>query len=165
MLNISINQNTRVLLYAAIAFFVPLLFGHLKSISNQLMIGTIVNLILVVAALQLTWKQTLPIILLPSIAAFASGIIFSELSIFLLYLIPFIWLGNTVFVYVIKRIQTSYFKAITLAAITKTLCLIIPTLVLVNYAIIPSQFIPAMGIMQLTTAMLGGIFASVSTRI
>ncbi|MBU0627442.1 hypothetical protein KKG31_04880 [Patescibacteria group bacterium] len=57
---------------------------------------------LVLSALNLKKYAILPIILLPSLAVLARGLIFGPFTIFLLYMIPAIWLGNFLLVWGIK---------------------------------------------------------------
>ncbi len=78
---------------------------HAQTYPNQLVVGIAVNFLLASSALFLTFRKTLPVILIPSLAALASGFVFGGFSVFLAYLVPFIWLGNAAYVYAIKALK------------------------------------------------------------
>lgn len=138
-------------------FFIPLLIGHFRELPVQIFVGSAVNFFLAVSALRFGWKKSLPVILLPSIAAFASGIVFGSATFFLLYLIPFIWLGNGIYVAVVKK----WNKAIGIgaASVAKSTFLFSAGFALFSFGIIPEVFLTAMGIFQLVTAVIGGFLA------
>jgi len=158
-------QNLEFLLYASAAFLVPLFLGHVNTISNQLIVGTFVNAFLVLGALYFGTKKLLPLIMLPSIAALLTGFVFGPLSFYLLYLMPFIWVANTIFIYTIKRLklnmQKNYFVSLIAASSAKAIFLFSATFTLFYFSLVPEAFLTAMGLLQFTTAVLGGCIASV----
>ena len=92
-----LQEYVEMLVYATISFSLPFLLGH-----EQLLVGAAVNCALVLAALNLKGARLLPVIILPSIGAFLAGLVFGAASPALLYMIPFIWVGNAVLVLCIK---------------------------------------------------------------
>ncbi|MFH1240475.1 MAG: hypothetical protein V1672_04645 [Candidatus Diapherotrites archaeon] len=157
-------QNLEFLLYASAVFMFPLLLGHVNTLPNQLIVGTFVNAFLVLGALYFGTKKLLPLIILPSIAALLTGFIFGPLSFYLLYLMPFIWVANAIFIYAIKRLklnmQKNYFVSLITASFAKAIFLFSVTLALFYFSLVPEVFLTAMGLLQFTTAILGGCIAS-----
>jgi hypothetical protein len=142
------------LVYAAVAFFVPFALGH-----PQFLVGTIVNASLVLAALNLKGQKILPIVLLPSMAVMARGLIFGPFTLFLVYMVPFIWIGNFVLVYLVtKAKKTSLSRIFTLVsgALLKSGFLYASAILLIGLGILPKIFAVSMGVTQLYTALLGG---------
>jgi len=154
-----------ILVLAFASFFVPFAFGHSTTFPNQLIIGSFVNLILALAAFSLSFKKIILIILLPAIAALLSGAIFGQFSMFLVYLMPFIWFGNGVYVFSIKNLKVvnkiNFPTAIIASSFLKAAAIFIPTLVLFYLGIVPEIFLAAMGIVQFATATIGGLASGI----
>ena len=132
----------------ALAFCVPLLFN-----GSQIITGSIINTLLFISATKLS-KKTLPFIaVIPSLGAVSNGILFGPFTIYLVYFLPFIWVGNYLLMYVTK---TSNFLV---AALAKSLFLFLIAYIFVSLHIVPKIFLTAMGILQLVTALVGGIAA------
>ena len=153
-----IQENIELVIYSALCLFIPFFLGH-----NQFLIGTIVNASLILAALNLKKYKLLPIILLPSIGVFSRNLIFGNFTMFLVYMIPFIWIGNSILVLTFKKFSLvkKFNKGFTLvlAASLKTLFLFLAAFVLVKSSILPTIFLTTMGLMQFYTAVTGGILA------
>jgi len=156
----NIEENIQMVLLSMIGFFLPFVLGH-----PQILVGIIVNAMLIVGATYLKGHKLLPLIVLPSLGVLTAGIIFGTYTIFLLYLIPFIWIGNAIYVYMYKYFNLTKnglknnFLGIGVASIIKAGFLLGMTFLLVQFAIIPSVFLTAMGIIQLFTALIGGVIA------
>jgi hypothetical protein len=150
-------------IYTAACFFLPLFLGH-----QQLVVGTVVNALLILSALNLKGYKLLPIIIAPSLGALASGLIFGPFTIFLVYMVPFIWIGNTILVSCIKKIRVNmkknYLFALIAGAGLKSLFLFLSAFILYSLGILPAIFLTAMGILQLITAISGGIFAFITQK-
>jgi hypothetical protein len=145
------------LVLSGAAFFAPLLFS-----SPQWLIGAIVNAILFISAEKFDFKKQLPIIILPSIGAWAHGVIFGPSTIFLLYFLPFIWLGNAVLVRAmsLKKIkQWPFFGRIAVASILKSLVLFLVAYIYIGSQLVPKIFLTSMGAIQFITALAGGVIA------
>lgn len=154
----NIYQYFEMVFYSAVCFSVPLIMGH-----QQLVVGTIVNALLITAALNLKGYKLLPVIIAPSLGAVSAGLLFGNLTMFLVYLVPFIWIGNAILVFSFKHfklhLKKNYLLTLILGAGLKSGFLFLSALLLYKLGIIPIIFLTAMGIMQLTTAVMGGIAA------
>lgn len=163
--NIFSSDMTQIALASMVAFFVPFIFTH-AFFPNQIFVGILVNALLAFCALRFGLFKSLPVILLPSVAVLLSGLIFAQFSIFLLYLIPFIWLGNAIFVFAIHELKTvrkiSYLPSIFFAAFLKSLFLFSAAFALFSIGFIPAALLGAMGIIQFATAITGGLIAGAS---
>jgi hypothetical protein len=152
------QEYAEMTLYALVAFLLPFILGH-----EQLVVGSVVNCALVLAALNLRGARLLPVILLPSIGALLAGMIFGPLSSSLIYMLPFIWLGNAILVLAVKEIalmaNRNQLAALGAAAFAKTALLSASALLLFSFGLVPLQFIAAFGILQLATALCGGTAA------
>lgn len=140
-----------------LAFLVPMIFSY-----PQWLIGTMVNTILFIGALKLDFKKQLPIIILPSLGAFAHGVLFGPLTVFLLYFLPFIWLGNALLVRFIsfKLVnQWPFFYRAFTASILKFAVLFLAAYIYINLGLVPVVFLSSMGLIQLLTAIMGAITA------
>ena len=144
-----------ITLLSMFAFLVPIVFAKITLFPNQLLIGTIINALLAYSTLRFNIWKSLPIILLPSIGALVSGIVFGQFSFFLLYLIPSIWIGNYVLVYFVKKHSERKIFATTIASIFKTAVIFGFTLILYFLHIVPVMFLIPMSIIQLVTALCG----------
>lgn len=157
-------QNIELFIYSLSCFFIPFFIGH-----PQLLVGTIVNSLLVLSSLNLQKYRLLPIILLPSLGVLARGMIFGPFTIFLVYFIPFIWIGNTIIVLGFKYLhlhkKLNYLVTLVISASSKALFLFSVALTLYKLNIVPAIFLTAMGITQLVTALSGGVIAFVTNRI
>jgi hypothetical protein len=147
-------ENAEFVAYSVISFFVPMLIKH-----PQVLVGSLVNMVLILSALNLHGKKLIPVIVLPSLGALAGGFLFGDLTIYLIYLIPFIWLGNAALVAIFKYLKLNSSLRLGIGAATKTALLFGVTLLLVSFSIVPQIFLTAMGAMQLVTAMTGGLLA------
>lgn len=150
------QENVELVIYSMICFFVPFLVAH-----PQFLVGTIVNTALVLAAFNLKGIKILPVVLLPSLGVLSRGFIFGTFTPTLAYVIPFIWLGNFAFVYGIKALseKTNIISSITISAVLKTSLIFLGAFLLFKSAILPAAILGAMGLMQLYTAITGGVIA------
>jgi len=151
-------ENIELVLYSFAVFLIPLLIP-----SPQMLTGTLVNAFLIMAALHFRGWKAAPIVILPSIAALFSGLLFGPFTVFILFMMPFIWIGNFVLVYLFKYLNLAknmnYWAALGASAIAKSAVIFGAAFVLVNFSMVPSALLTAMGIMQLGTAIAGGIIA------
>ncbi len=156
------SENQLLLILAFSVFFIPIILNHVQF-QNQIIIGSIVNFFLASSAMYLSFKKSLPVILLPAVGAVISGIIFSSFTLFLVYLMPFIWIGNALFVYFIKNFnlvnKINYFVSVITAGIIKSVFIFSATLFLVFLGIVPAVFLVPMGLIQFITASIGGSLA------
>jgi hypothetical protein len=152
------TEYFEMIVYSAVCFFLPFMMSH-----PQLAVGTVVNAMLITAALNIKGYKLLPVILLPSVGVLTAGLIFGSFTVFLVYLLPFIWIGNAILVYTFKimklQMKKNYILTLIIGAALKSGFLFLSALVLFKFGIIPIIFLTAMGILQLTTALSGGIAA------
>lgn len=152
------QQYFEMFIYSAVCFFLPLFMGH-----PQIVVGITVNALLIMSALNLPKYKLLPIIVLPSLGALSRGVLFGPFTIYLIYMIPFIWLGNFILVYLFKNLylhkKKNYFFTLLVSSGAKALFLFSIAFLLFKFGILPVVFLTAMGVMQFVTAFSAGFFA------
>lgn len=148
------------------------IFGSTSVIStnSQLIVGTIVNAALVVSAINLKgWAKILGVVTMPSISTILSGYVFGTASVYMVYMIPAIWIGNFALIYSYKFLMLGknkhYFLAGIVGMIVKV-AIIFALFNLINlFGVFPEKLVEnlrnAMGMTQLITATLGVIAAFV----
>lgn len=153
-----IQENIELIIYSMLAFLVPFTIGH-----PQIVVGILVNAAIVLAALNLKNYKLLPVIILPSIAVLSRGLILGPFTMFLIYMIPFIWIGNFILLYAFRELKLkrkmNSILTLVIGAVAKTTFLFGVALLLVNLNVIPAIFLTSMGVLQLYTALAGGAIA------
>lgn len=153
-----IQEITLLFVLGGLGFLIPFLLNHV-----QLFVGPVVNAMLVASALFLRGKKILPLVLMPSLGALAGGLMFGGFTMYLLYMVPFIWAGNLIIVYAIKFMHLgrgmNYWASAGIASAVKAAFLFCSAFALYSFGIIPVLFLTAMGAMQLFTALAGSIIA------
>lgn len=144
-----------MVLYSAVSFLLPILLGH-----PQIVVGITVNALLIMSALNLKNHKLLPVMIMPSLGALSRGLIFGPFTIYLVYMIPFIWVGNFILVYMFKSMyvakKKNYLLTVLSSSAAKTIFLFGSAFLLFSLNIIPAPFLAAMGIMQFVTAVSAG---------
>lgn len=157
-------EFTEMVVYSFLAFAIPFIFSH-----PQLLTGSIVNSFLVLSAMHLKSKKLIPVILLPSIAAVLHGVVFGPLTVFLIYMLPFIWMGNSILVLSVKYFhavrKTNYLATIIGGSLAKAVFLFSAAFALNYLGLVPDVFLTAMGIVQLGTALAGGVVARILVQV
>ena len=173
--NIDIIQTILIFL---IALLVPTFLGGILtsifgstsviSTNSQLIVGTIVNAALVTSVINLKGLgKILGIVTMPSISTILSGYVFGTASVYMVYMIPAIWLGNFALIYSYKLLMLGknkhYFLAGIIGIIVKV-AIIFGLFNLINvFGVFPEKLVTtlstAMGTTQLITATLGVIVA------
>ncbi|MBW2984890.1 hypothetical protein KY361_07245 [Candidatus Woesearchaeota archaeon] len=147
-----------IILYTVVSFFLPFFVGH-----PQIVVGVLVNTFLITSALNVKGTKLLPVIIAPSLGALSRGILFGPFTVFLIYMIPFIWIGNSILVFAFKWLnldkKLNRWVTLLIGAITKAAFLFGVAYLLVSMKILPVLFLTTMGIFQLYTAVLGGMLA------
>lgn len=148
------------------------IFGSTSVIStnSQLIVGSIVNAALVASAINLKgWAKILGVVTMPSISTILSGYVFGTASVYMVYMIPAIWIGNFALIYSYKFLMLGknkhYFLAGIVGIIVKV-AIIFALFNLINlFGVFPEKLVEnlrnAMGMTQLITATLGIIVAFV----
>jgi hypothetical protein len=151
------HQLVEMLALGSIGFLLPVAFGH-----PQLLVGALVNAFLIRSAVSLPSNKLAPVIMAPAVGALARGVLFGPYTYYLALMVPFIWVGTALLVYAFKaRLANGWNYAATLVAgsMVKTAFLYLAAFVLYSVGLIPAVILGAMGVMQFTTAVLGGLVA------
>jgi len=147
-------QNIEMVIFSLAGFFLPFFVGH-----PQLLVGTFVNAFLILSALHFKGYRALPVILMPSLGVLCRGLIFGPYTIYLVLMIPFIWIGNSILVYTFRKFKINYWLNLVLGTALKSGFLFITAYLLYLAGVLPVMFLIAMGIFQVITALLGGVLA------
>ena len=142
----------KITLYSmyALSVLVPLVIGK-----PQLLVGSIINFLIVYSTLQYGIKKTLPILILPSLTATTSGLLFDGATYFLLYLTPFIIFSNVILSYFISKKSSVHF---ILGIIAKGSFLLSAYWILTHLIGLPTIFLTST-YLQFATATVGVLFA------
>lgn len=152
------------------------IFGSTSVIStnSQLIVGTIVNIALVVSAINLKgWAKILGVVTMPSISTILSGYVFGTASVYMVYMIPAIWIGNFALIYSYKFLmlgKNKYYFLAGIVGIIAKVTIIFALFNLINlFGVFPEKLVTtlstAMGTTQLITATLGVILAFIIYKI
>jgi hypothetical protein len=147
-----------MVIYTVVAFFLPLMVGH-----PQIIVGVLVNSFLITTALNVKGFRVLPVIISPVLGALSRGILFGPFTVFLVYMVPFIWIGNAILVFAFKSLnldkKVNYWITLLTGSVVKAAFLFGIAYLLFSLKLVPALFLTTMGIFQLYTAILGGIVA------
>ncbi len=147
-----------IVLYTAVSFFLPLFIGH-----PQIIVGVLVNTLLITSALNVKGAKLLPVIFAPALGALSRGVLFGPFTVFLLYMVPFIWVGNAILVFAFKSLnldrRLNKWVTLLLGSAAKAAFLFGVAYILVSLGVIPTLFLTTMGLFQFYTAILGGVLA------
>lgn len=161
--NIFSRENKELLLFALIIFTAPLI------VTNQLIVGTIVNALLIKSAVDYKSKKVFFLSLIPSVAVILGGILFANLTPQVLFVLPFIWLGNFSLMFLMRKIfvekKVHFFISSIISASVKTVLLFSFTFVLFSSALVPVLFLTTFGLNQFFTAMSGALIIFVSKKV
>ena len=151
-----VSERTIFLGLVCLSFFIPFSLGH-----SQFLTGTLVNTFLFLAVLFLPKRLLWPLLFLPSLAVLSRGLIFGPLTVFLAYLLPFIWTGNFLLIFIFKKANNSFgfWPGVFLAALVKQIFLFTFAFAFFQIGLLPRLFLTTMGINQFLTASLGGFLA------
>lgn len=168
----------QTIIIGLIAFLVPTFLAKLlqtifgtESIitaNSQIIIGSIVNATLIISAINLKgWKKIVGIITMPSISTILGGYVFATASIYMVYMIPAIWLGNFALIYSYKMImlgkRKNYFLAGIVGIVIKVITIFSSFEILNLFKLFPEKIVSslqiAMSTTQLITAIIGMLIA------
>ena len=159
-----------------LAQFIQIVFGtqSIVTTNSQIIVGSIVNTALIVSAMNIKgWKKIVGIVTMPSISTIVSGYVFKTASVYMVYMIPAIWLGNFALIYAYKRLMIeknkNYFLAGIIGIIVKVFIIFGCFQLLNIFGIFPTKIISnlqvAMGFTQLVTATIGMLISFVIYQI
>lgn len=172
------SDTIQTILIFLLALLVPTFLGNIinnvfgkTSViaqNSQIIVGSIVNTALIISAINLKgWKKILGVVTMPSISTILSGYVFKSASVYMVYMIPAIWIGNFVLIYAYKWImlakEKNYFLAGIIGIITKVLVIAGGFMLLKVFGIFPDKMVntlqTAMTTTQLITASIGTVIA------
>ena len=175
-----VTDIVQTILIFLIALLVPTFLGEIISNvfgaqsviakNSQIIIGSIVNTALVVTAINLNgWVKILGVVTMPSISTILSGYVFGSASTYMVYMIPAIWIGNFILVYLYKLLlldkKLNYFLAGIAGVLLKVAVIFLFFNVLNLFNVFPEKLVStlqnAMGLTQLITASIGVVVAFV----
>ena len=164
----------QAIIIGLIAFLVPTFLAQLINVifgaqsivatNSQIIVGSIVNSALIFSAINVKgWKKIIGVVTMPSISTILSGYVFKSASVYMVYMIPAIWIGNFVLIYAYKLIMLeknkNYFLAGVVGIIAKVLVIFGCFEILNLFNIFPDKLVAnlqkAMGLIQLITASIG----------
>jgi len=152
LLWIQLSRKYIVVLYWLVLFLLPLVLAW-----PQLLVGTLVNVLLITVAMRYkSYKILIPFVMLPSIAAVVHGALFGSFSVFLVYMMPAIWIGNFLLVYTIQQ-SKQLISWILTGGLYKSIFLTIFAYILIYLWTLPVIFLKAMGLYQLLTVIIAWI--------
>lgn len=168
----------QTMIIGAIAFLVPtflaqliqMVFGKQSVVANysQIIVGSIVNTALIISAINIKgWKKIIGVVTMPSISTVLGGYVFGTASVYMVYMVPAIWLGNLALIYFYKlnllEKKKNYFSAGVLGIIVKVFVIFVFFEILNVFGIFPAKLVTnlqmAMGLTQLITASIGMLIA------
>ena len=175
-----ITDIVQTILIFLIALLVPTFLGELITNvfgaqnviakNSQIIIGSIVNTALIMTAINLNgWAKILGVVTMPSISTILSGYVFGSASTYMVYMIPAIWIGNFILVYLYKLLlldkKLNYFLAGIAGVLLKVAVIFLFFNVLNLFNLFPEKLVStlqnAMGLTQLITASIGVVVAFV----
>lgn len=157
------TQVIEMIILCLAGFMISFLVGH-----PQILVGALVNAFLIRCALTLPNYKVLPVVMAPSIGAAARGILFGPFTPYLIPIMPFIWAGNMILVYAFKiyaKNKRNYWTTLLISSTIKAGFLFTAANILYTASIIPAAIVSAMGIMQATTAIIGGTIVYIQLKI
>jgi len=144
------------ILLPVVAFLVPFLVS-----GPQWLTGTLVNGLLFLTVLTLSEQSLWLVIVLPSIGALSHGALFGRFTPFLAFFLPVIWAANFLlvrsFTFLLPNVPSPV--AVLLSAALKALLLYLAALAYFRLQWVPQPFLVSMGVIQFTTAVIGGLLA------
>ena len=172
------SEIIQTIVIALLSFLIPTFLAQLitkifgaESVvasNSQIIVGSVVNTMLVLTALNLKgWTKTFFVVTMPSISTILSGYVFKSASVFMVYMIPAIWIGNFILIFAFKFImlekEKSYLLSSIVGIILKVAIIFGFFMILKSFNVFPEKLVlnlqKAMSIIQLITATIGCIIA------
>lgn len=163
------KETVSAAVYSVIVFFLPLALGQ-GGLPQQFVTGIVVNLFLMLAALNLRGWKILFVVMLPAFAVIDRSLIlhnWASLPPQLIFL-PFVWAANGLLVFLVKYFylfrKANKWLVLFAACAAKALFLFLVAALFIALKAVPGSFYTAMGLIQFYTAAIGG-FAAVLFQI
>ncbi len=179
-----VGNILQLIIISLCMFLVPLtvpamldaVFGAESVIANnsQFVVGAIVNTAIIVAALNVKgWKNIVGLVTLPSISALTSGLVLNISSIFTVYMIPAIWIGNFAIIYALKYLyvnrKVNYVVSVSIGILAKVAIIFVGFNILTMLVSMPAPvqtvLSTAMGVNQLITALIGSVIGYITVQL
>ena len=152
------------------AFLVPTFLAKIIPLGGyqQLVVGTIVNVSLIITAIYTKGTiKTILIATLPSMSTILSGLLFATMTKYTQTMIPAIWLGNFAFILLYKTLflskKINYPVTAIVAILVKVAIIYLGFTLMTNLMTVPEMvkntLNTSMGVTQLITATSGSILA------
>ncbi|MBU1077107.1 MAG: hypothetical protein KKH98_07435 [Spirochaetes bacterium] len=159
-----ITEQTEYVFLVSLSLLLPLLLRH-----PQILLGTAVNYLLISSAFFIKgWKRNLSLAFLPGISALFGNLLFGPFTYFLIFLLPFIWIGNIILIISIKYLhihkQINYFIVLITGTAVKSLWLYLSAYSLHKLGVVPLMFLKSMGLFQFYTAFFGGLLVFITYK-
>ena len=154
-----INRVETITTVKPISLLLSILAAILSTIllsHQQIVVGTIVNLMLLSGAVNLKKSQLILLAVFPSVLAVFQGLLFGKFTVFLLYFLPFIWISNLVYMSIFKKTEGNPVYRLLMSSFGKTTILFLIAVLFTNINLVPKIFLTSMGMLQLVTSLLGG---------
>lgn len=157
LLDSRLHQHISLELLLNVSLVTVLTLVPLLIEGPQLVIGSIINFTLLMLAMNQHKKVSYGTTFIPSIATILRGYIWGPFTPFLIFLMPFIWLGNILMVRSVAR-KSDYSLIIRMlrGIIRKILVLSASVVILNRVGLVPNVLIMKMSVLQLITAAIGG---------
>ena len=161
-----------LLIIVGLCFVCPILISGKSGWfvqNNQFIIGPIVNCTLIYAAIRFkNWYKIGLVMFMPSVCAIVLGALAFS-SVYAMYMIPFIWLGNALFIlgfkYLFASKKVNYILTALVSIAAKASVIFAGYNLLVLFGAIPfgspvaEMMLVAMGLYQFITATAGTVLA------
>lgn len=158
------------ILIAIGAFVVPTFLAKIIPLgkNQQIVVGTIVNMSLILTALYTKGTiKTIIIATLPSVSTILGGVLFGGMTLYTKTMIPAIWIGNFAFILLYKTLYVNkklpYVASAAIAIIVKASIIYLGFTIMVNAMTVPEMvkqtLNTSMGLTQVITATSGSALA------
>lgn len=158
---LSLNKKIALSLVQFISLLLVVCFAPL--IGNQIITGTIVNAVLLLAVILLGMRGAVLLSILPSLVSLSFGL----LPMVMAPMVPFIIMGNILLVYIFNLLrQKNFFLGLVPAALIKFSFLFLISNFVISFFIkqaVADKIVIMMSYPQLITALMGGIVAYLLT--
>ena len=152
------------------AFLVPTFLAKIVPLGQyqQIVVGTIVNMSLILTALFTKGTvKTIAIAMLPSASNILGGFLFKGMTVYTQTMIPAIWLGNFALIYFYKYLflnkNCNYIVTATISTLVKAVIIYLGfvgmTCLMEVPEVVRETLNVSMGITQVITAASGSVFA------
>ena len=147
-----------MILYVSIGFIIPFFFKR-----PQELIFLLTNVIIVLAALNISGKKLIPVLIAPILGAIGGAYLFGDVAFVIIPFTPLIFLADLIFVYMIKWLYLgrnyNFFIPLFIGSVAKYLILVISAYAFIMKGLAPDVFLIGFGRIQLILAFLGGMIA------